>query len=55
MLMSAEAYRESLRKLKPRVFVNGDRVGSVVDEPRLAPGVNAMAEIRIKQFPSAAE
>lgn len=43
MLMTAEEYRESLRKLKPRVFINGDKVDSVADEPRLAPGINAMA------------
>ncbi len=42
MLMTAEAYRESLRQLKPRVFINGDRVESVADEPLLAPGVNAI-------------
>ncbi|MEZ5818114.1 MAG: 4-hydroxyphenylacetate 3-hydroxylase N-terminal domain-containing protein [Hyphomicrobiaceae bacterium] len=41
MLMSADAYRESLRQLKPRVFVNGQRVASVADEPLLAPGVAA--------------
>ncbi|MGE5339031.1 MAG: 4-hydroxyphenylacetate 3-hydroxylase family protein [Gemmatimonadota bacterium] len=43
MLMSADAYRESLRRLKPVVYVDGDRVDSVADEPRLAPGVNAVA------------
>ena len=42
MLMTAEAYRDSLRQLKPRVFINGERVESVADEPLLAPGVNAM-------------
>ncbi len=39
MLMTAEAYRESLRRHKPRVFVNGARVNSVADEPLLAPGI----------------
>jgi 4-hydroxybutyryl-CoA dehydratase/vinylacetyl-CoA-Delta-isomerase len=39
MLMSAADYRESLRRLSPRVFVNGQRVESVADEPLLAPGV----------------
>ena len=39
MLMSADAFRESLRAYKPRVFVNGERVESVADEPRLAPGI----------------
>ena len=42
MLMSSADYRESLRKLKPRVFVDGDEIASVADEPRLAPGVNAI-------------
>ena len=42
MLMTAADYRESLRACKPRVFVNGQAVPSVVDEPLLAPGVNAV-------------
>ena len=42
MLMTAADYRESLRRHKPRVFVNGDRIESVADEPRLAPGINAI-------------
>ena len=43
MLMSGSEYRESLRRLSPRVFVNGQPVSSVADEPLLAPGVNAVA------------
>jgi 4-hydroxybutyryl-CoA dehydratase/vinylacetyl-CoA-Delta-isomerase len=42
MLMTAADYRESLRALKPRVFVNGRQVASVADEPLLAPGINAI-------------
>ena len=42
-LMSGEAYRESLRRYKPKVFVDGREVGSVADEPALRPGVNALA------------
>ena len=42
MLMSAADYRESLRRYKPRVFVDGDRIESVVEEPRLEPGINAI-------------
>lgn len=42
MLMSAAEYRESLRAYKPRVFVDGDAIASVADEPRLAPGINAI-------------
>ena len=41
MLMSAVQYRESLRSLKPRVYVGGDLIASVADEPRLEPGINA--------------
>jgi 4-hydroxybutyryl-CoA dehydratase/vinylacetyl-CoA-Delta-isomerase len=43
MLMSAEAYRESLRRLRPAVFVDGERIGAVADAPQLAPGVAAVA------------
>jgi 4-hydroxybutyryl-CoA dehydratase/vinylacetyl-CoA-Delta-isomerase len=43
MLMTGDDYRESLRRLSPRVFVNGERVESVADHPSLAPGINAMA------------
>ncbi len=42
MFMSSDDYRESLRQLNPRVFVNGTRIESVADEPLLAPGVNAI-------------
>ncbi|MEL7538714.1 MAG: 4-hydroxyphenylacetate 3-hydroxylase N-terminal domain-containing protein [Pseudomonadota bacterium] len=42
MLMSAAEYRESLRSYSPTVFLNGDRVESVADEPRLAPGIRAV-------------
>jgi 4-hydroxybutyryl-CoA dehydratase/vinylacetyl-CoA-Delta-isomerase len=43
MLISADAYRESLRRLTPTVFVDGERIGSVADAPQLAPGVAAVA------------
>lgn len=43
MLMSGEAYRQSLRRYRPRVYVDGKAVASVADEPALAPGVNAVA------------
>jgi 4-hydroxybutyryl-CoA dehydratase/vinylacetyl-CoA-Delta-isomerase len=42
MLMSAADYRESLRRYRPTVYVDGRRVESVADEPALAPGVNAI-------------
>ncbi|HVE51328.1 MAG TPA: 4-hydroxyphenylacetate 3-hydroxylase N-terminal domain-containing protein [Casimicrobiaceae bacterium] len=44
MLMSAADYRESLRRLRPTVYVDGRQVDSVADEPLLAPGVNAIAK-----------
>jgi len=43
MLMSAVDYRESLRRHRPVVYVEGRRVESVADEPLFAPGVNALA------------
>lgn len=43
MLMSGADYRESLRRYRPNVYVNGRVVSSVADEPALAPGVNALA------------
>ena len=43
MLMSGNDYRESLRKYKPVVYVDGRRIESVVDDAALAPGVNAVA------------
>lgn len=43
MYLSGDGYRESLRRYRPTVFVNGRRVELVVDEPLLAPGVAAIA------------
>ena len=40
--MSSIDYRESLRRLRPVVFVDGRRVESVADEPALLPGVQAL-------------
>lgn len=42
-LMSGDEYRDSLRRFKPRVFLNGRKVESVVDEKGFQPGVNAIA------------
>ena len=42
-LMTGNDYRESLRRLRPVVYVDGRRVESVADEPALRPGVNALA------------
>jgi len=42
MPMTAADYKESLRRYSPRVFVDGERVASVVDSPSLQPGINAL-------------
>jgi len=42
MFMTSGDYRESLRAQSPRVFVRGQRVKSVADEPLLRPGINAV-------------
>ncbi len=42
MFMSSEEYRESLRRYRPVVYVDGRKVESVADEPALAPGVRAL-------------
>ena len=39
MLMSAVEYRESLRRYRPIVCVDGKRVADVAGEPSFAPGV----------------
>jgi aromatic ring hydroxylase len=42
MFMSSEEYRESLRRYRPAVYVDGRRVESVADDEALAPGVRAL-------------
>ena len=41
-IMSAAEYEESLRQYSPTVYVDGDRIDCVVDEPRLQPGIRAI-------------
>ncbi|MDO8420307.1 MAG: 4-hydroxyphenylacetate 3-hydroxylase N-terminal domain-containing protein, partial [Rubrivivax sp.] len=41
--MSGAEYRESLRRYRPLVYVDGQRVDSVADAPMLQPGINALA------------
>jgi 4-hydroxybutyryl-CoA dehydratase/vinylacetyl-CoA-Delta-isomerase len=41
-LMSSADYRESLRRYKPVVYVDGQLIESVADAPSLQPGVNAL-------------
>ncbi len=45
MLMTGADYRESLRRYRPTVYVDGRRVDKVADEPAFAPGVNAIATV----------
>ena len=42
-LMSGADYRESLRRYKPRVFLDGQLVANIVDERGFGPGINAIA------------
>ncbi len=42
MLIDSTAYRDSLRRYKPRVTVDGRPVQSVADEPMFAPGIAAV-------------
>ena len=41
-LMSSQDYCESLKEYSPTVYVRGSKVESVVDEPQLTPGINAL-------------
>jgi 4-hydroxybutyryl-CoA dehydratase/vinylacetyl-CoA-Delta-isomerase len=40
--MSSQEYRESLRRLRPVVYVDGRRVESVADEAAFLPGIRAL-------------
>jgi 4-hydroxybutyryl-CoA dehydratase / vinylacetyl-CoA-Delta-isomerase len=42
MPMTSADYRESLRRYKPRVWVDGQSIESVADARQLAPGINAL-------------
>ena len=42
-LMAGNDFRESLRRYKPRVFLDGRLVDSVADERGFGPGINAIA------------
>jgi 4-hydroxybutyryl-CoA dehydratase / vinylacetyl-CoA-Delta-isomerase len=42
-LMTGQDYRESLRRSKPRVFVDGHLLDCVADAPSMQPGINAIA------------
>jgi 4-hydroxybutyryl-CoA dehydratase/vinylacetyl-CoA-Delta-isomerase len=42
-LLTGDGYRDSLRRLRPKVFVDGRHVESVADERAFQPGINALA------------
>ena len=42
-MMTGADFRESLRRYRPTVFVDGRRVDSVADERAFQPGINAIA------------
>ncbi|MBK8386388.1 MAG: 4-hydroxyphenylacetate 3-hydroxylase [Candidatus Accumulibacter sp.] len=42
-LMNGAEYRESLRQYSPRIYVDGELIGPVVDTPALQPGINALS------------
>ncbi len=42
MIPSTEAYRDSLRAFSPTVYLDGERIDAVADEPRLTPSINAI-------------
>ncbi|MFH0860372.1 MAG: 4-hydroxyphenylacetate 3-hydroxylase family protein [Candidatus Altiarchaeota archaeon] len=42
-LKSSGGYRESLKKLKPNVYINGKRIKNIVDNPFLKPGINTIS------------
>ncbi|WP_313952947.1 4-hydroxyphenylacetate 3-hydroxylase family protein [Accumulibacter sp.] len=42
-LMSGSDYRESLRRYRPLVYVDGRQIESVADAPELRPGINALS------------
>ena len=43
MMMNAQQYEDSLRKLNLKVYMFGERVASVVDDPIIRPSMNAVA------------
>jgi 4-hydroxybutyryl-CoA dehydratase / vinylacetyl-CoA-Delta-isomerase len=43
IMMNGNQYRESLRKLKPIIYYNGEKINCVVDHPMIKPHVNSAA------------
>ncbi|MBN1849490.1 MAG: 4-hydroxyphenylacetate 3-hydroxylase family protein [Deltaproteobacteria bacterium] len=44
MLMTPEQYEESLRKLNLKVYMFGEKISNVVDDPIIRPSMNAVAK-----------
>ena len=42
-LMTAKEYIESLRKLKTRVYMFGEKIDNWVDHPMIRPSINCVA------------
>jgi len=42
-MRTGEEYRESLRRMKPNIYLLGEKVESVVDHPMIKPAVNSTA------------
>ena len=42
-LMTAQEYIESLRKLKTRVYMFGEKIDNWVDHPMIRPSINCVA------------
>ena len=42
-MMNAKQYKESLRKIKPIIYYNGEKIDCVVDHPMIKPHVNSAA------------
>ena len=43
MLMTGDQYIESLRKLKTRVYLFGEKIDNWVDHPMIRPSINCVA------------
>ncbi|HHW07659.1 MAG TPA: 4-hydroxybutyryl-CoA dehydratase [Clostridia bacterium] len=43
-MLTAQEYLESLRRLKPAVYLFGEKVENVVDHPMIRPSINAVAK-----------
>ena len=37
-------YKDSLREIRPRAFIAGERIGNVLEHPNTRPGIEAVAK-----------